>query len=303
MGKGYFSIDNLKGLGNDKFEQLTNLALDSGAAFLSGKVTNVAFKATQTESGQQLTGIAAGTVGIAAIGLETINNSEEIITTLSQDIISESVKIVTREVGRETSQYLLNHAKQLTAFPKNVLSYATTYFMEHKGEADKEALNSIIKSSEIRTKELNEQNKSNKQSEFINNIKTKSSEVIENVNQFVSYATTYMNMITSYLENGPDWVSNQVDKQIDGIVKNVRKNLDDQWNNKDLPAYQEKIESLGTSMGEEMVKKYLNSVTLAQKKAMELIEKTKSKALLKVLQAKATAASKIASLTGVYIPI
>ena len=303
MGKGFFSIDNLKGLGEDKFNQLQDLAIDSGQAFLSGQITNVVFKSTQNQTTQNLIGAAATGFGAYATGKQMFENREEIITTLSQEIISQVVTIITKEVTAAGSEYLLRHTKQLASFPKNVTSYALSYFNANKGEANKEAINAIIKKAEDRSKELSETEKKNKQSEFVNKMKESSANVISKINEYSKVATTYVGMVTSYLENGPEWVSEQVDKQIASVVDNVKKNIDDQWNNKDLPAYQEKIESLGTDLGEEMIKQYLNALEKTQKLAMEKIEKTKSKALLKILQAKGIAASKIASLTGVYIPI
>lgn len=303
MGKGYFSVDNLKGLGEDKFNQLQDLAIDSGQAFLSGQITNVVFKGTQTQTSQTLIGATAAGLGAYATGKQIFENKEEIITTLSQEIISQVVTIITKEVTAAGTEYLLRHTKQLASFPKSVTSYAMAYFNANKGEATKEAINAIIKKAEDRSKELSENEKKNKQSEFVNKMKESSANVISKINEYTKVATTYVGMVTSYLENGPEWVSEQVDKQIASVIDNVKKNIDDQWNNKDLPAYQEKIESLGTDLGEEMVKQYLNALEKTQKLAMEKIEKTKSKALLKILQAKGIAASKIASLTGVYIPI
>jgi F0F1-type ATP synthase membrane subunit b/b' len=109
-------------------------------------------------------------------------------------------------------------------------------------------------------------------------------------------------MVTSYIENGPEWVTNQLDKQIKSLLEDVNSAIDKQWQ-KDKEVYDSKAQSLGEKLGQEMTEKYNDALQKAQKKGIEKINKTKTKASLKLCSSKAKAASLIASKTGIYIPI
>ena len=67
--------------------------------------------------------------------------------------------------------------------------------------------------------------------------------------------------------------------------------------------YQNQIISFGETIGQGMVKEYNKRLERVQQKAQQKIENAKSKSLIKILEAKAKAASILGSKLGIYIPI
>ena len=303
MDKNYFSKDLLS---KKTIEELESVAIDAGTSFLSGKVTSTVFKATTTDIGKTATTVGTAGLGAYEVGRglydDFSQNGEEIITTLSQVLISKATEVLTKEVAKATTDYMIKHAQEITKFPQNVASYAMDYF-----NANKISVSDVLKTlKEAGEKRLEEQNiKDEKKSlEDAKNKKQKDAKkLLDDVNKYVTKATSYISMVTSYIQNGPDWVVDQLDKQIESVVNQVKKNLDKQWAEKDLPEYRERARNIGETQGKRLVNKYNKALSETQKRALEKIEQSKSKAMTKLLSVKAKAASLIASKTGIYIPI
>ena len=302
-GVGYFSKDMLS---KETLKELESIAIDSGTSFLSGKVTSTVFKATTSDIGATATNIVAAGLGTYETGKVLYNdikdNGVEIIITLSQVLVSKATEVITKEVAKITSDYLLKHTQEITSFPKNVTSYAMEYFNEHKMSVS-DVLKTLKDASENRMKELNdkEDNKSLEDSKAKKQKDMK--QVLNNINTYVNEATSYISTITSYIQNGPDWVVDEMNKQIGSIVKQVQKSIDKQWIEKDLPEYRARAKRIGEKKGQNLTDKYNRQLEKVQKKALDKIEQAKTKGITKVLSVKAKAASLIASKTGIYIPI
>lgn len=298
----YFSSDMLAGcLGKTGMEQLESMTINSGTAFLSGQITNATYKVTKSNPVSALTKTTAAGLGTYAIGKELYENREEILSTLATTIISKSIEIISKEITKLSTQYLAYHMQYATGFPNKVTSYALDYFNENKMSVG-DVLKALNETAESRAEKIkNEDNKKNLSS-FISNMNDKSSQFISKLNSWVDTGSSYISMVTSYIENGPEWVTNQLDKQIKSLLEDVNSAIDKQWQ-KDKEAYDSKAQSLGEKLGQEMTEKYNDALQKAQKKGIEKINKTKTKASLKLCSSKAKAASLIASKTGIYIPI
>lgn len=311
IGHQYFTeTDLIAAVGTDGFQQMQEITINPGNSFLNGESTNINTsindkfnKTTKRISStvNTLTDLGATGLGAYEMGKAIGDNYEEILTTLSMAIINKVTVSLTAAVTEIATGYLLKHTTAITSFPTNVASYTMSYFNSHKKSAA-EVLQSLKESAEQKLeKEKDELNKRNK-SEFISNTQKESKNFIDKINQYTEIGISYIGMITSYIQNGPNWVIDQTDKQIGKLLNTVNTEIDKQWA-KDEKKYNTKAKQLGDKIGADMADKYNTALEKTQKKALEKIENTKTKGLVKVVSAKAKVASAVASLTGIYIPI
>lgn len=299
MANQLFSTDILKETLGPEFDTLKNCTINAGEAFMAGKITNIAFDATQISGVQGATQLAAAGLGaygtVSSLFGSGEGNIKNIATTLSQEIISKVTQIVTSEITNVVAEYSLKHVNAITNFPMNVQQTAMNYFNENKksiGDVLKE-LNEDVE--ERLKKEMEAKNEKNKKS-FIDKMQNTVSEVNDKVTKFSKEALEKIALVTSYVENGPEWISDKVDKEIKNVTSAVKKEVDVQWE-KDKKLYDEQIKKYGEQVGGEMVEQYDKKLEQAQKKAKEMLDKQKSatfiKAKMTVIKVKLQLMSKI----------
>lgn len=303
MSEKLFTLSNTS-LTDAEQQSFKDYAIDAGNSFIAGKVTSAVSKETskimKTSGIQAVSDLAS--IGLGAAGTVFATASQinpEVINTIAQKIISDATMILTKETSKIIGNYINNHTREIAAFPSNVNAYAMSYFNEHK-ESVGDVLKRLLESSESRLEKENEKNEKNNQKKFLNNMK----KTMNTINSYVtSYANNITNIlidITSYMEQGPDIISDQVNKALTNAKQQVQKQVDKQWKEHDKQMYEDKIESLGTAIGEKMVSVYNKQLEQAQKKLLEKTEKQKSKASIKIASLKLKLLSNIASKTGVY---
>ena len=236
--------------------------------------------------------------GLAAYG--AISSID--ITSLTNELLSKSTDAIVKSSTQMFADYIANHAMAATKFPGDVSSYAMSYFNEHKLSAS-DIIKSIMTSAEAKEKELTEGNQKKNTSDFLKNVSEKAKKYSNTINDFVSKASPIIETAISYIDSaGVDWVVEQVNKQSEKLLQGVKKGVNDQWE-KDKQEYQNQIISFGETIGQGMVKEYNKRLERVQQKAQQKIENAKSKSLIKILEAKAKAASVLGSKLGIYIPI
>ena len=301
MGKGLFTADTLtKALGKDGVEQLTQIGIDSGQAFLSGKVTNAMIKVATTDSISSTINAAATAFGTYEFGKQVYKNADEIATTLAASLVTEATTIITKEIGRLSGEYIGKHAAAAAAWPGQVMNYAMKTFNEEKLSVG-DVLKALKEASEDRMEKQTEDEKKKRMTEFMSKMKDTMNDVNSYVSKYVDIGTSYIQMVTSYIANGPDWVVDQMDKQLSNLSNMAEKELTKQWE-KDKKLYDESAKSTGESIGGAMAEKFNKQLQHAQDKLLKKMEKQKQKALSKASAIKGKAKSKIASITGIYIP-
>ena len=245
-------------------------------------------------------GVAVG-IGTTQMVTDLAQNAPDIIISLSQAIIGNITSTITGEMTRITTDYIGRHTTAISSFPSQIMSYAMSYFNANKISIS-DVLKTLNDSLEERSKTENDNNNEKNKSNFLKNIQKDSKEFVSKINKYVDIGTSYIGMITSYIQNGPDWVVEQANKQIGSFVDLVNTEVDKQWE-KDKKKYDDRARTYGNKVGAEMVERYNNQVKKTQKKALEKIEKMKTKNLTKLFANKAKGASKLASITGIYIPV
>ena len=125
--------------------------------------------------------------------------------------------------------------------------------------------------------------------------------VTSSINEYVSIGTSYIQMVTSYIANGPDWVTDQIDKQLGNLCETAETAVNKQWE-KDKNIYNESAKSTGDAIGAEMVERYNKTLQKSQEKLLKKIENNKKIALAKAAALLGKNKTKIASMTGIYIP-
>ena len=132
-------------------------------------------------------------------------------------------------------------------------------------------------------------------------MKTKMNSVTSDINEYVSIGTSYIQMVTSYIANGPDWVTDQIDKQLGNLCETAENAVNKQWE-KDKNMYNESAKNTGDAIGAEMVERYNKTLQKSQEKLLKKIENNKKIALAKAAALLGKNKTKIASMTGIYIP-
>lgn len=281
-------------------QSFKDYAIDAGNSFIAGKVTSAVSNTTKDIT--NLSSIRA-TTDLAAIGLGaagTISQiNPELINTIAQKIISDATMILTKETTKILGNYINKHTTEISRFPSAVSSYAFSYFNDNKKSIG-DILKTLKESAESRLKKENEKNEKNNQKKFLDDMKKTMNKVNSTVTSYVNNITNVLTDITSYMEQGPDIISDQINKALVNAKRQVQKTVDKQWNEHDKQAYEDKIESLGTTIGQRMLGVYNNQLEQAQKILLEKSETKKAKAAIKLVSLKLKLLSNIASKTGLY---
>lgn len=271
-----------------------------GQSFISNKVSSATASIVSSKTGQTLVNGTATALGTAVFGTQLVKNSPEILTTLAVQITSEAINVLSGEVAKLVGVYVGNHVNAITTWPAKVQSYAMAYFNTYKMSVG-DVLKNLLEAAEDRSKKESEKNKESKMSKFISNMKTKMNSVTSSINEYVSIGTSYIQMVTSYIANGPDWVTDQIDKQLGNLCETAETAVNKQWE-KDKNIYNESAKNTGDAIGAEMVERYNKTLQKSQEKLLKKIENNKKIALAKAAALLGKNKTKIASMTGIYIP-
>lgn len=271
-----------------------------GQSFISNKVSSATASIVSSKTGQTLVNGTATALGTAVFGAQLVKNSPEILTTLAVQITSEAINVLSGEVAKLVGVYVGNHVNAITTWPAKVQSYAMAYFNTYKMSVG-DVLKNLLEAAEDRSKKESEKNKESKMSKFISNMKTKMNSVTSDINEYVSIGTSYIQMVTSYIANGPDWVTDQIDKQLGNLCETAENAVNKQWE-KDKNIYNESAKNTGDAIGAEMVERYNKTLQKSQEKMLKKIENNKKIALAKAAALLGKNKTKIASMTGIYIP-
>ena len=271
-----------------------------GQSFIANKVSSATASIVSSKTGQTLVNGTATALGTAVFGTQLVKNSPEILTTLAVQITSEAINVLSGEVAKLVGVYVGNHVNAITTWPAKVQSYAMAYFNTYKMSVG-DVLKNLLEAAEDRSKNESEKNKESKMSKFISDMKTKMNSVTSDINKYVSIGTSYIQMVTSYIANGPDWVTNQIDKQLGNLCETAETAVNKQWE-KDKNMYNESAKNTGDAIGVEMVERFNKTLQKSQEKLLKKIENNKKIAAAKAAALLGKNKTKIASMTGIYIP-
>ena len=267
---GFTQEDLKEAIGKDGIQNLKDIVIDKGTAFLSNKITSTFTEAAKSQIAANLTNSTAVGVGIVATANEIKNNTEEvneIIQNLAQKIILKATENVTKEATALVADYAQKHLREISSLPGTISSYTMSKFNEEKMSVG-DAIKELTQDSDERIKKYLEEREKEQQKSFISGTKEKLTSIINEVNKYTTEISSKIGMVANYMQEGPDWVVNQLDKQCQSASKYIHTLIDTQWA-KDKQVYDDFAKGQGEAIGSKMAAQFNAQLKHSQKKLLD----------------------------------
>lgn len=297
-----FTVDTIKDtIGENSFKLLEQHAINAGANFLNGKVTNATTKVMSNSSVQNAEAMISGGLGATVSALEMYDNIDIIIGNLTKQIVDKAINIITKQVTSIASDFIAKNALAISNWPKNVSQKSLNVFNQNKKDIG-EIIAALTQTSESQLEEQENQSNANDTAEVTKKSKKNIEDINKTITETVSNATREINKVSDYIENGPDMLADFIDKLINEQIQKGTKELNNVWI-KAKKFYSDSEDECAEKTGLMMARKYNKALENAQKKLLEKTEKQKSKLSIKLSTVKVKAIQAIAAKTGFTAPI
>lgn len=302
--KEYLSLDSLKSkLNKAGFDNLSDLALDAGQAFIYGQATSIFEKGASLPVIQS--GIQAGTavIGAADTAKEILTNkyTPEALQEFASVLVSTAAETITNEVAKLVTTYANNHVKAVAALPGNIAKISASYFNEHKMSVS-DALKNLMKDAESRAEDTEKEIEKKTNDDFMAKANEQMNKVSSQIDKYTADFKEKVEKMTDYAAQGPDWVANELNKQINSVVSQAQSFIDSQWE-KDKAEYESFAKTHGENIGEHLTGIYNNEVQQVQNKIFNKNKTKLDKIVVKAHKVLQVAKLNIMGKIGVNLPI
>lgn len=278
-------------LSDGTIQKLNASMVDSGANFLVGAATNPFSEGFNQQSAGAMS-MVGGAIGMAS-GAANIVGSGIQDAALTTTIAAEGLQQISQQITEVVAQATV----KLMMIPMDKFTEAMNKEITECTFKPKEIIDKLTKGAEEFQKGVAEEVEKQSKEKLQNNATSKFQEISYNTTKWMQKAQEQLNTIASYTAKGPEWMQKKVDEcsylittQVQGSINKVVEDFDKVKNTW--------AENAGKAAAKKVVVPINNKLVAAQKKIMDKIEETKTKAMGKAKAGVAQAIMKLKGLLG-----
>lgn len=290
----YITKEILKDMiGEKNYSVLSNMSIDAGANFLSGKVQSAVNGIVTDPLSQAAIDIGTNIYGDITL-VSGIKDNAEMLKRIGSQIAAGTIERVTEGITQEITSL---SAYALDIPLEDIASKAAAYFSHYK-KSEKEILREVLTFDESQMTDFDDSLKKDSQESFISKASSFVGKVKNDMTQTLSYASSYINMINAYIAEGPDYIVKMLNMNVSNIMSSVDEKLANsrEWIGKEK---QEFIDTQGVKLGKSMTEKYNNEVAKALKRHQDDISNAKAQSEIKLSKTKQAARLAVYAVIGI----
>lgn len=290
----YITKEILKDMiGEKNYSVLSNMSIDAGANFLSGKVQSAVNGIVTDPLSQAAIDIGTNIYGDITL-VSGIKDNAEMLKRIGSQIAAGTIERVTEGITQEITSL---SAYALDIPLEDIASKAAAYFSHYK-KSEKEILREVLTFDESQMTDFDDSLKKDSQESFISKASSFVGKVKNDMTQTLSYASSYINMINAYIAEGPDYIVKMLNMNVSNIMSSVDEKLANsrEWIGKEK---QEFIDTQGVKLGKSMTEKYNNEVAKALKRHQDDISNAKAQSEIKFSKTKQAARLAVYAVIGI----